>query len=239
MPDADLGQAAAALIGAAYGSAGERCMAISVAVTVGDATADALIARLTPLVRNLRIGPGSEPDVEMGPLISREHRDKVTSYLDLGVREGAELVIDGRQRHVPGDGFFLGGSLFDRVQSHMAIYREEIFGPVLAIVRAHSLADAIRLINEHEYGNGAAIFTRDGNAGRTFTAQVAAGMVGINIPLPVPMAFHSFGGWKRSLFGDLPVYGPDGVRFYTRRKTAVSRWPEAPVEAEFSFPTYA
>jgi malonate-semialdehyde dehydrogenase (acetylating)/methylmalonate-semialdehyde dehydrogenase len=240
MPDADLDQAATALLGAAFGSAGERCMAISVAVVVGDSTADALVRRLAPLVENLRVGPGAQEGVEMGPLISGQHRDKVRSYLEIGVREGAELVVDGRQRQFSGGGFFLGGSLFDHVRPNMTIYREEIFGPVLAVVRVDSLEQAIELVNGHEYGNGAAIFTRDGNAGRAFTSRVAAGMVGINIPLPVPMAFHSFGGWKRSLFGDLSIYGPDGVRFYTRRKTAVSRWPDTPgTHAEFSFPTHA
>jgi malonate-semialdehyde dehydrogenase (acetylating)/methylmalonate-semialdehyde dehydrogenase len=240
MPDADLDRAAAGLLGAAYGSAGERCMAISVAVVVGEDTADALVGRLERLVADLRIGAGTQEGVEMGPLISRQHRDRVSSYIEQGVAEGAELVVDGRQRAFPGEGFFLGGSLFDRVRPDMTIYREEIFGPVLTVVRVDSLDEAIQLVNDHEYGNGAAIFTRDGNAGRTFTSRVAAGMVGINIPLPVPMAFHSFGGWKRSLFGDLSIYGPDGVRFYTHRKTAVTRWPDSPAgHAEFSFPTHS
>lgn len=238
MPDADFDQAAKAMMGAVYGSAGERCMSISVVVAVGDAAADGLISRLRPLVENLRIGPGTDPGVEMGPLVTRQHYDKVRSYIDLGVAEGAELVVDGRSRQFPGDGFFLGGSIFDRVRPDMRIYREEIFGPVLGVVRVDSLDDALQLINDHEYGNGAAIFTRDGKAGNMFTARVAVGMVGVNVPLPVPMAFHSFGGWKRSLFGDLPIYGPDGVRFYTRRKTAVTRWPDAPIQSEFSFPTH-
>ncbi|MGW5253537.1 CoA-acylating methylmalonate-semialdehyde dehydrogenase [Streptomyces sp. NPDC004012] len=238
MPDADFDQAAKALLGAAYGSAGERCMAISVVVAVGDETADALIERLTPLVENLRIGPGDEPGIEMGPLITEQHRAKVTSYIESGLTEGAVAVVDGRKRGFEGDGHFLGGTLFDHVREGMSIYHDEIFGPVLAVVRVSSLSEAISLINRHEYGNGAAIFTRDGNSSRVFVSGVEAGMVGVNIPLPVPMSFHSFGGWKRSLFGDLSVYGPEGVRFYTRLKTAVTRWPTGLAnQADFSFPT--
>jgi malonate-semialdehyde dehydrogenase (acetylating)/methylmalonate-semialdehyde dehydrogenase len=241
MADADLDQAAAALLGAGYGSAGERCMAISVAVCVGDATADALIAKLKPKVEALRLGPGGlgdgsrEPD--MGPLVTGQHRDKVRDYVDLGVAEGAELVVDGRGAAGRG-GFFLGGSLFDRVTPAMRIYREEIFGPVLSVVRTPDFESALALVDNHEYGNGTAIFTRDGEAARAFAHRVQAGMVGINVPIPVPMAFHSFGGWKRSLFGPLHMHGPDGVRFYTRIKTITARWPEGTAaNAEFSMPT--
>jgi malonate-semialdehyde dehydrogenase (acetylating)/methylmalonate-semialdehyde dehydrogenase len=238
MPDADLEQAANALLGAGYGSAGERCMAISVAVCVGDATADALLAKLKPKVEALRVGPGcvanAEPD--MGPLVTGQHRDRVRSYVDLGVAEGAELVVDGREA-AGRDGFFLGGSLFDKVRPEMRIYREEIFGPVLSVVRVPDFEQALQLVDEHEYGNGTAIFTRDGEAARAFAHRVQAGMVGINVPIPVPMAFHSFGGWKRSLFGPLHMHGPDGVRFYTRMKTVTARWPEGPKTAEFKMPT--
>ncbi len=239
MPDADVELAANALLGAAYGSAGERCMAISVAVTVGG-IADPLIAALQAKLATLRVGPGLEPGVEMGPLVTREHRDKVRGYLDLGVAEGARLVVDGRQHAASGmeRGFFLGPSLFDGVGREMRIYREEIFGPVLAIVRTGSLAEALELVNAHEFGNGASICTNDGRAAREFAHGVAAGMVGINIPIPVPMAFHSFGGWKRSLFGDTHVHGPEGVRFYTRLKTVTARWPTSGAgTAEFVMPT--
>jgi malonate-semialdehyde dehydrogenase (acetylating) / methylmalonate-semialdehyde dehydrogenase len=226
LPDADLDQAVDALIGSAFGSAGERCMAISVAVPVGEKVAEALIERLRPRIQALRIGPGDTKDSEMGPLVTRSHWERVRSYLDLGQKEGAELIVDGRDARVPREGFFLGGSLFDRVRPSMRIYREEIFGPVLALVRAQSLGEAIELVNQHEYGNGVAIFTRNGAAARLFTQQVQIGMVGINVPIPVPMAFHSFGGWKRSLFGDHHIHGPEGVRFYTRLKAVTSRWPE-------------
>jgi malonate-semialdehyde dehydrogenase (acetylating) / methylmalonate-semialdehyde dehydrogenase len=242
MPDADLDQAVSALIGAAYGSAGERCMAISVAVPVGEDTARQLRERLVKAVAELKIGPGMTDGVEMGPLVTAAHRDKVAGYLDIGVDEGAELVVDGRQTEIPGagEGFFLGGSLFDHVTADMRIYREEIFGPVLSLVRADSFAEALTLVNEHEYGNGTAIFTRDGNTARTFLAEVKAGMVGVNVPIPVPMAFHSFGGWKRSLFGDHHIHGPEGVRFYTRNKTATVRWPsDARVTTDFAMPTHA
>ncbi len=226
MPDADPQLAAEALMGSAYGSAGERCMAISVAVAVGDA-GDKLVAALRPMIAALSIGAGTRQGVEMGPLVTREHLERVRSYVELGVREGATLVVDGRQhevtRHEPG--FFLGASLFDRVQPHMRIYQEEIFGPVLAIVRVADLDAALELVNAHELGNGTAIFTSDGLSARKFAQAVQAGMVGVNVPIPVPMAFHSFGGWKRSLFGDLHVHGPDGVRFYTRLKTVTARWP--------------
>jgi len=239
LPDADLELALDALTGAAYGSAGERCMAISVAVAVGpDAFADMLVQRLAERARSLRIGPGTAPGVEMGPLVTGEHLARVRSYVDLGVREGATLVVDGRAYRdaaSPG-GFFLGGCLFDRVTAGMRIYREEIFGPVLCVVRVATLAEAQRLVDEHEFGNGAAIFTRDGGAARAFAHGVRAGMVGINVPIPVPMAFHSFGGWKRSIFGDHAIHGPEGVRFYTRLKTVTERWPAAPAGSEFSMP---
>jgi len=240
MPDADLDQAADALMGAAYGSAGERCMAISVAVAVGDETADALIERLAPRVRGLRVGPSTDPGSEMGPLVTREHRDKVRGYVDLGVEEGAELLVDGRELTIDGhaDGFFLGGCLFDRVDTGMRIYKEEIFGPVLCVVRVPDFETALQMVNDHEYGNGTAIFTRDGDTARAFASQVQAGMVGINVPIPVPMAFHSFGGWKRSLFGDIHVHGMEGIRFYTKLKTVTSRWPTGiRAGADFHMPT--
>ena len=241
MPDADLDQAVSALMGAAYGSAGERCMAISVAVPVGEDTANALRDRLVAALADLKVGPGTDPDVEMGPLVTGVHRDKVASYIDLGVEEGAELVVDGRQ-NIPAtgaEGFFLGGTLFDDVTPTMRIYLEEIFGPVLSIVRAESFEKALQLVNDHEFGNGTAIFTADGNTARTYLHQVKAGMVGINVPIPVPMAFHSFGGWKRSLFGDHHIHGPEGVRFYTRNKTATTRWPnDTQTRTDFSMPTH-
>jgi malonate-semialdehyde dehydrogenase (acetylating)/methylmalonate-semialdehyde dehydrogenase len=239
LPDADLDQATGALLGAGYGSAGERCMAISVAVCVGEATADALVSRLKPMVEALKIGPGCQGDPDMGPLVTGAHRDKVRGYVDAGVAEGAQLVVDGRGLKVPGSeaGFFLGGCLFDRVTPEMRIYREEIFGPVLCVVRVPDFDAALRLVNAHEYGNGTAVFTRDGDAARQFAHQVQAGMVGINVPIPVPMAFHSFGGWKRSLFGPLHMHGPDGVRFYTRLKTITARWPTGLRQPEFVMPT--
>jgi malonate-semialdehyde dehydrogenase (acetylating) / methylmalonate-semialdehyde dehydrogenase len=239
LPDADLDQAASALLGAGYGSAGERCMAISVAVCVGDATADALIARLKPMVETLKIGPGCQGDPDMGPLVTGAHRDKVRGYVDAGVAEGAQLVVDGRGVEVAGaeTGFFLGGCLFDHVTAEMRIYREEIFGPVLCVARVPDFEAALKLVNEHEYGNGTAVFTRDGDAARQFAHRVQAGMVGINVPIPVPMAFHSFGGWKRSLFGPLHMHGPDGVRFYTRLKTITARWPTGVRHPEFVMPT--
>jgi malonate-semialdehyde dehydrogenase (acetylating)/methylmalonate-semialdehyde dehydrogenase len=240
MPDADLDQAADALMGAAYGSAGERCMAIAVAVAVGDEVADALLARLRHRLERLTVGPASQARADMGPLISRDHLAKVRGYVDLGVAEGAELVADGRELRVPGheDGFFLGPCLFDRVTPAMRIYQEEIFGPVLCLVRAADFATALELVNAHAFGNGTALFTRDGDTARTFSTQVQAGMVGINVPIPVPMAFHSFGGWKHSLFGDLHMHGTEGVRFYTRLKTVTSRWPTGVREgAAFHMPT--
>jgi malonate-semialdehyde dehydrogenase (acetylating)/methylmalonate-semialdehyde dehydrogenase len=230
MPDADLDQAADALVGAAYGSAGERCMAISVAVTVGNSTAEALITKLESRIADLRIGDGAADaptgESDLGPLITRAHLEKVTSYITLGEEEGAELVVDGRTTALPkGEGFFLGATLFDHVKPAMRIYKEEIFGPVLGVVRANNFETALQLINDHEFGNGTSIFTRDGDTARDFARRVQAGMVGINVPIPVPMAFHSFGGWKRSLFGDHAIYGPEGVRFYTRLKTVTARWP--------------
>ena len=240
MPDADLDMTVDALMGAGYGSAGERCMAVSVAVPVGEKTADALIERLAPRVRQLKIGPGTEPGVEMGPLVTAEHLAKVRGYVDQGVKEGAELVVDGREFRMQGyeHGYFLGGCLFDRVTTDMRIYREEIFGPVLSVVRARSFDEAVGMVNAHEYGNGTAIFTRDGDAARTFVDAVNIGMVGVNIPIPVPLAFHSFGGWKRSLFGDHHTHGMEGVRFYTKLKAVTSRWPTGiRAGADFSIPT--
>ena len=240
MPDADMDQVADALMGAAYGSAGERCMAISVAVAVGDDTADAIIERLAPRVMDLKVGPGSDPDAEMGPLISGEHLSKVKGYVDLGIEEGAELVVDGRSLSIEGheNGFYLGGCLFDKVGSNMRIYQEEIFGPVLCVVRVPDFDTALQLVNDHEYGNGTAIFTRDGDTARSYSSQVQVGMVGINVPIPVPMAFHSFGGWKRSLFGDTHMHGMEGVHFYTRLKTTTSRWPTGiRTGADFHMPT--
>ena len=240
MPDADMDQVADALMGAAYGSAGERCMAISVAVAVGDDTADAIIERLAPRVATLKVGPGSDPDAEMGPLISGDHLHKVRGYVDLGIEEGAELVVDGRNLSIDGheDGFYLGGCLFDKVTSNMRIYKEEIFGPVLCVVRVADFDTALQLVNDHEYGNGTAIFTRDGDTARTYSSRVQVGMVGINVPIPVPMAFHSFGGWKHSLFGDVHMHGMEGVHFYTRLKTTTSRWPTGiRTGADFHMPT--
>jgi malonate-semialdehyde dehydrogenase (acetylating)/methylmalonate-semialdehyde dehydrogenase len=214
-------------MGAAYGSAGERCMAISVAVAVGN-VADALIEKLSTRIKALKIDNGMKPGAEMGPLVTKVHLDKVKGYVDAGVKEGAKLVVDGRNLKVPGceEGFFLGGCLFDNVKPNMTIYKEEIFGPVLSVMRVDDVATAIQLINDHEFGNGTAIFTRDGNTAREFVSRIQVGMVGVNVPIPVPMAFHSFGGWKRSLFGDHHVHGPEGVRFYTRMKAVTQRWPE-------------
>ncbi|MEZ5837872.1 MAG: CoA-acylating methylmalonate-semialdehyde dehydrogenase [Geminicoccaceae bacterium] len=240
MPDADMDMAVDALMGAAYGSAGERCMAVSVAVPVGEATADALIEKLSPRVRQLEIGPGMQKGAEMGPLVTGEHLAKVRGYVDLGVKEGAELVVDGRDFKMQGyeNGFFIGGCLFDKVTEDMRIYKEEIFGPVLSVVRKPDYASAVKIVNDHEYGNGTAIFTRDGDAARSFANEINVGMVGINVPIPVPMAFHSFGGWKRSLFGDHHTHGMEGVRFYTRQKAITSRWPTGiKAGAEFKMPT--
>ncbi|GAB3246445.1 CoA-acylating methylmalonate-semialdehyde dehydrogenase [Chitinimonas naiadis] len=239
MPDADLEQAVDALMGAAYGSAGERCMAISVAVAVGN-VADVLVEKLQARIATLKVGRGTDPSAEMGPLVTRQHLDKVTGYIDTGVSEGARLVVDGRGRKPVGceTGFFLGASLFDHVTPEMTIYREEIFGPVLSVVRVADFETAVGLINAHEFGNGVAIFTRDGDAAREFSHRIQVGMVGINVPIPVPMAFHSFGGWKQSLFGDHHMHGPEGVRFYTRMKAITSRWPTGIRSgAEFTMPT--
>ena len=226
MPDADLDQAADALVGAAYGSAGERCMAISVAVTVGSATADSLLGKLEQRIEKLQVSDGMKENAELGPLVTKAHLERVKGYIQHGKEEGAQLLIDGRNNALPqGDGFFLGACLFDHVKPEMKIYREEIFGPVLGVVRVNNFETALQMINDHEYGNGTSIFTRDGDTARDFVHRVQVGMVGVNVPIPVPMAFHSFGGWKRSLFGDQSIYGPEGVRFNTRLKTVTSRWP--------------
>ena len=238
MPDADLDQVVDAVIGSAYGSAGERCMAISVLVIVGDETADRLVEMLAPRIERLKVGPFTDSSSEMGPLVTPQHLQKVTGYVDLGVEEGAELVVDGRQIEVPGheEGCFLGGCLFDRVTPRMRLYQEEIFGPVLSVVRAEDYEQALKMVNDHEYGNGVAIFTRDGDAAHDFSTRVRVGMVGVNVPIPVPVAYHSFGGWKRSLFGDHSIHGTEGVHFYTRLKTITSRWPSGIRQgAVFSF----
>lgn len=241
MPDADIDNTVNALMGAAYGSCGERCMAISVAVVVGNETADTVVAKLSEQLAKLKVGPGDNNSNDMGPLITAEHRDKVRGYIDAGVASGADLVVDGRGLVVAGneEGYFLGGSLFDNVSAGMSIYTDEIFGPVLCVVRVENMQEAMNLIDDHEFGNGTCIFTRDGEAARYFADNIKVGMVGINVPLPVPVACHSFGGWKRSLFGDLHAYGPDSIRFYTKRKTITQRWPAGGVRetAQFSFPS--
>ena len=241
MPDADIDNAVNALMGAAYGSCGERCMAISVVVCVGNETADLIVDKLKLNLADLKVGAGTDSSNDMGPLVTQAHFDKVAGYVDLGVKEGADLVVDGRGLIVDGheNGYFLGGCLFDNVTADMSIYQDEIFGPVLCVVRAENTEQAMRLIDEHEYGNGTCIFTRDGEAARFFTDNIKVGMVGVNVPLPVPVACQSFGGWKRSLFGDLSTYGPDSIRFYTRRKTITQRWPAGGVreKAQFSFPS--
>lgn len=240
MPDADMDQAVDALMGAAYGSAGERCMAISVAVPVGEKTADTLIAKLEPRIRNLKIGAGTDRDAEMGPLVTKQHLEKVTSYIDSGVAEGAKIVVDGRNFKRQGyeNGYFIGGTLFDNVTPNMKIYKEEIFGPVLAVTRAKNYSEAAKLVNDHEFGNGTAIFTSDGDAARHFAHSIKVGMVGINVPIPVPMAFHSFGGWKASLFGDHHMHGMEGIRFYTKLKTITARWPTGMRSgADYAMPT--
>lgn len=227
MPDADMDKAVDALMGAAYGSAGERCMAISVAVPVGRETADELIKRLEPKVRALKVAPYTDAEAEMGPVVTKEAKDKIEGYIQSGVDQGAKLVVDGRGLKLQGyeNGFFVGGTLFDNVTTDMDIYTDEIFGPVLSVVRADEYETALKMINDHEYGNGTAIFTRDGDTARNFTTRVQAGMVGVNVPIPVPVAFHSFGGWKRSLFGDHDIHGMEGVRFYTKLKAVTTRWP--------------
>ena len=239
MPDCDLDQAVNGLMGAAYGSAGERCMAQSVAVAVGN-IGDKLVKNLKTKVENLKVGPGMDKNSEMGPLVTKDHLEKVKSYVDIGVQEGAELIVDGRDLKLQGyeKGFYMGGCLFDKVKKNMKIYKEEIFGPVLSVVRAKNFEEALTLVNDHEFGNGVSIFTRDGDVGRSFSSKAKIGMVGINIPIPVPMAFHSFGGWKRSLFGDQHMHGPEGVRFYTKLKTITSRWPDGiKSDPEFIMPT--
>ena len=239
MPDCDMDQAVNGLMGAAYGSAGERCMAQSVAVAVGG-IGDKLVEKLSKKVEALKVGPGLDKNSEMGPLVTKEHLEKVRGYVDLGVKEGAKLVVDGRDIKLQGyeNGFFIGGCLFDNVTKNMRIYNEEIFGPVLSVVRVKDFNDAIQLINDHEFGNGTSVYTRDGDVGRTFANKIKVGMVGINIPIPVPVAFHSFGGWKRSLFGDLHMHGPEGVKFYTKLKTITSRWPSGiGSDPEFTMPT--
>ena len=240
MPDADLEQAVDALVGSAYGAAGERCMAVSVAVLVGDA-ADRIMPLLAERARTLKVSHGMDETAEMGPVITRDALQRIRDYLDIGTREGAQLVLDGRDLEVPGHegGFFIGGCLFDHVTPSMRIYQEEIFGPVLSCVRAPDIDTAIRIINEHSFGNGVACFTRDGHAAREFARRIQVGMVGINVPIPVPMAWHGFGGWKNSLFGDMHIYGEEGVRFYTRQKSVMQRWPDSePKGAEFAFPTH-
>jgi len=243
MPDADISNAVTSLMGAAFGSCGERCMAIPLVVAVGDDTANALIAGLKTEIAKMKVGPGTDIKNDMGPLVTKQHFDKVSEYVAIGVAEGADLIVDGRGIKVAGheQGYFLGACLFDNVKPGMRTYQEEIFGPVLGVVRVASLQEAMDLINAHEYGNGTCIFTRDGEAARYFSDHILVGMVGINVPLPVPVAYHSFGGWKRSLFGDLHAYGPDAVRFYTKRKTITQRWPSAGVRegSKFSFPTHS
>ena len=238
MPDADMDKAVDALMGAGYGSAGERCMAISVAVPVGKRTADRLVEALAPRVRALKVAPSTDPESEMGPVVTAEAKRRITDLVALGEKEGAELVVDGRNLVLQGyeNGYFMGGTLFDRVTPDMTIYKQEIFGPVLSVVRTESYDEAANLVNSHEYANGTAIFTRDGDTARTFADRIEVGMVGINVPIPVPVAYHSFGGWKRSLFGDHAIYGPEGVRFYTRIKTVTARWPTGIRSgAEFNF----
>lgn len=241
MPDADIPNAVNALMGAAYGSCGERCMAIPLVVAIGDDTADKVVEALKVEIAKMKVGLGTDDRNDMGPLVTRQHYEKVKAYVDSGVAEGATLVVDGRKVQVAGheEGYFLGACLFDHVKPGMKIYQEEIFGPVLGVVRVASLQQAMQLIDDHEYGNGTCIFTRDGEAARYFTDHIQVGMVGVNVPLPVPVAYHSFGGWKRSLFGDLHAYGPDAVRFYTKRKTITQRWPSAGVRegTVFSFPS--
>jgi malonate-semialdehyde dehydrogenase (acetylating)/methylmalonate-semialdehyde dehydrogenase len=240
MPDADIDQAVDALVGAGYGSAGERCMAISVAVPVGKKTADTLIEKLIPRVESLKVGPSSDPQADYGPMVTKAHMNKVRDYVETGIKEGAKLLVDGRNFKLQGyeNGNFMGGCLFDNVTSNMRIYKEEIFGPVLSVVRAKDYDEAVRLPSEHEYGNGVSIFTRDGDTARDFTNRVNVGMVGVNFAIPVPLAYHTFGGWKRSGFGDLNQHGPDSIRFYTKTKTVTSRWPSGTKEgAEFTIPT--
>lgn len=240
MPDADLDQAADALMGAGYGSAGERCMAISVAVPVGEKTASLLVEKLAPMVRNLKVGPSTDDSAEMGPVISAPHRERIISLIDSGAEDGASVVVDGRQLHMQGleDGYWLGGTLLDHVKPGMKVYDEEIFGPVLSVARVSAYDDAVRMINQNPYANGTAIFTRDGDTARDFSSQIKVGMVGVNVPIPVPVGFHSFGGWKKSVFGSHGIYGPEAIHFYSRLKTVTSRWPTGMrAGADFQFPT--
>jgi malonate-semialdehyde dehydrogenase (acetylating)/methylmalonate-semialdehyde dehydrogenase len=240
LPDADLDQAADALMGAGFGSAGERCMAISMAVPVGEETADRLVDKLTPMVRAMKIGPHEDPDAQMGPVITAEAKTRIEGMISQGEKEGAQVLVDGRGLTLQGyeQGFWLGGTLLDRVTPDMSVYKQEIFGPVLSVLRANSYDEAVSLINDHEYGNGTAIFTRDGDAARDFASKIQVGMVGINVPIPVPVAYHSFGGWKRSIFGAHGIYGPEAVHFYTRLKTVTSRWPTGIRSgAQFTFPS--
>jgi len=240
IPDADMDQAVDALVGAGYGSAGERCMAISVAVPVGKVTADKLIEKLIPRVEGLKVGLSTDTQADYGPMVTREAVARAKNYVDIGIKEGAKLLVDGRNFKMQGyeNGFFMGGCLFDDVTPNMKIYQDEIFGPVLSVVRAKNYEDAIRLPSEHAYGNGVSIFTRDGDAARDFTNRVQVGMVGVNFAIPVPLAYHTFGGWKRSGFGDLNQHGPDSIRFYTKTKTVTARWPSGTKEgAEFVIPT--
>ena len=239
MPDCDLDQAVNGLMGAAYGSAGERCMAQSVAVAVGN-IGDELVSQISKKLETLKVGPGTDETSEMGPLVTKEHLEKVRGYVDLGVKEGAKLIVDGRDIKLQGyeNGYYIGGCLFDQVTKNMRIYKEEIFGPVLSVVRVKDFDEAVQLINDHEFGNGTSVYTRDGDVGRTFASKIKIGLVGINIPIPVPVAYHSFGGWKRSLFGDQHMHGPEGVRFYTKLKTITSRWPSGVrSNPEFVMPT--
>ncbi|MCB1450009.1 MAG: CoA-acylating methylmalonate-semialdehyde dehydrogenase, partial [Nitratireductor sp.] len=240
MPDADMDQAVDALIGAGYGSAGERCMAISVAVPVGEDTADRLVQKLIPRVESLKVGPSTDETADYGPLVTAQALERVKGYVDLGVEEGAKLLVDGRGFKMQGyeNGYYMGGCLFDNVTTDMRIYKEEIFGPVLSVVRAKTYEEALKMTNDHEYGNGTAIFTRDGDAARDFAARVQVGMVGVNVPIPVPIAYYTFGGWKNSSFGDLNQHGADAFRFYTKTKTVTSRWPSGVKDgAEFTIPT--
>jgi len=241
MPDADMDNAVNQLLGAAFGSSGERCMALSVAVAVGDEAADSLVAKMTAAMQSLKVGAYSDSNNDFGPVITSAHQQKVVGYIDSAESDGAKVVVDGRNPQVAGyaEGFFVGATLIDGVTTEMRSYQEEIFGPVLQVVRVESMDQAMQIINDHEYGNGTCIFTRDGEAARYFSDNIQVGMVGINVPLPVPVAYHSFGGWKRSLFGDLHAYGPDAVRFYTKRKTITQRWPSAGVRegASFAFPS--
>ena len=240
MPDADMDQAVDALIGSGYGAAGERCMAVSVAVPVGKATADKLVEKLVPRVEGLKIGPSTDPAADFGPLVTSQALERVKNYVDIGIKEGAKLLVDGRGFKMQGyeNGFYMGGCLFDEVTPDMRIYKEEIFGPVLSVVRAPTYNEALKLANDHEMGNGVAIFTRDGDAARDFASRVQVGMVGINVPIPVPIAYYTFGGWKASSFGDLNQHGPDAFRFYTKTKTVTSRWPSGVKEgASFTIPT--